>query len=213
MAETEVLVAERRAGKLGSRTSRRLRKQEKVPGIVYGHQEAAVSVAFTLDDLHRVLRHGVRVLELQVDGNKQKVLIQDLQHDFLGKEVLHVDFKRVSDDERIEVSIPLVLRGEAPGLAAGGILDQPLHELDVECPAFSVPESIRVNINELQMDAFLRVRDLDLPEGVKAVTGPEEVILHIRPPVVEPEAGEEEAGEQAEPELIKKEKEEEEGGE
>jgi large subunit ribosomal protein L25 len=208
MAETEVLVAERRAGKLGSRTSRRLRKQEKVPGVVYGHKEAPVSVAFTLDDLHRVLRHGARVVELEVDGSKQKVLIQDLQHDFLGKEVLHVDFKRVSDDERIEVSIPLVLRGEAPGLAAGGILDQPLHELEVECPAFSVPESIRVNINELEMDAFLRVRDLALPEGVKALTGPEEVILHIRPPVAEPEPGEEEAGEQAEPELIKKEKEE-----
>jgi large subunit ribosomal protein L25 len=113
-----------------------------------------------------------------------------------------VDFARVSADERITIEVRLELRGTAPGVTAGGSLDQPLHSIEVECLALSVPESIRVNIGELQIDGVIHVRDLTLPAGVVAKTDPDAVVVLVHPPVAEVEAAAVPAGEQAEPEVI-----------
>src|SRR5262249_54531564 len=139
---------------------------------------------------------------LQHDGNTEKALIRDVQWDHLGHDILHVDFFRVTADERITVEVRIELRGTAPGVAAGGVLDQPLHAVQVECPALSVPDSIRVNISELQLDGVIHVRDLVLPEGVKAMADEDAVVVHVTAPAVEPEAAVAAPAEQAEPELI-----------
>jgi len=81
--------------------------------------------------------------------------------------------RRVAVDERIVVTVPLEIRGVAPGVNAGGTLDQPMHTLSVECLAVSIPESIRVNVGELQIGSAIHVRDLVLPDGVKAMTDPD----------------------------------------
>src|SRR5439155_17618767 len=106
----------------------------------------------------------------------------------LGKEVLHVDFMRVSQDERIEVPVRIELKGIAPGVTGGGILDQPLHTLTVECLAIRIPDSIRVNINELQLGAAIHVKDLTLPEGVKALADPDAIVVQVMTPAAEPAA-------------------------
>src|SRR5262249_37726638 len=168
MAETVVLAAEKREGR-GTRKADKLRKQGRIPAVVYGHKEDTVSVSVGHDDLMSAIAHKARVVDLNVGGAVQKALIRALQWDHLGKDVPTVDFCRVRADERITVTVPLELRGIAPGVAAGGILDQPLHTLEVECLAVAVPESIRVTIGELQVDQSLYVRDLKLPEGVKAL--------------------------------------------
>src|SRR5206468_4967888 len=100
--------------------------------------------------------------------------------DHLGKDVLHIDFERVSADERIEVPVRIELKGIAPGVTGGGILDQPLHTVMVECLAISIPDSIRVNINELQLGAAIHVKDLTLPEGV--TTPPSGAASALTPP-------------------------------
>src|SRR5262245_47246726 len=165
MAESITLVTQPRSGR-GSRLARRLRQQGLVPAVVYGHKEATISVALAAENVEWAIRHGLHVVDLQTDGQVQKVQIREVQWDHLGQEILHVDFARVAEDERITVTVPLDIRGTAPGVNAGGVLDQPLHSLAIECLAINVPESIRVNINELQLGAAIHVRDLVLPPGI-----------------------------------------------
>jgi large subunit ribosomal protein L25 len=212
MAESVVLVTEKRDTH-GTRTARRLRAQGKVPGVVYGHKEATVSVSLAADALLSAVRHGARVVDLQSESGLQKAQIAELQWDHLGVEVLHVDFRRVAADERIHVTVPIEVRGIAPGVTAGGILDQPIHTLAVECLAVSVPESIRVNVNELQLGAAIHVRDLHLPPDVKALADPDAIVVHVTAPQAEPEAAAEAGAEQAEPEVIGRKTAEEEGEE
>jgi large subunit ribosomal protein L25 len=203
MAESVVLVAQPRDVR-GSNKARQLRREGLIPGVLYGHKEATVSLAVPSDDFTKALRHGARVVDLQQEGGKlEKALIREVQFDHLGHDILHVDFARISEHERIKIDVRIELRGTAPGATGGGMLDQPLHTLHVECPAMSVPESIRVNIGELQIDGTIYVRDLTLPPGVVVLNDPDAIIVHVSAPVVEAApapAGP--AAEQAEPEVI-----------
>jgi large subunit ribosomal protein L25 len=213
MAESVVLVTQPREGR-GSQIARRLRRKGMIPAVLYGHKEETLCVALPLEELERAIRHGVRVVDLKTNGKEEKALIRDVQWDHLGKELLHVDFTRVALDERIVVTVPLEIRGVAPGVNAGGTLDQPIHILSVECLAVSIPESIRVNVGELQIGSAIHVRDLVLPEGVKAMTDPDAVVVHVTTKLVEPEAVVAAAApESAEPEVIGRQKAEEEEGE
>jgi large subunit ribosomal protein L25 len=115
----------------------------------------------------------------------------------------------VSADERITLDVRVELRGTAPGVTAGGVLVQQIHNLSVECSVVSVPESIRVNVGELQMDQILHVRDLVLPEGVVVKNDPDAIVAQVTQKVVEGEVAAAPAAEQAEPEVIGKKKEEE----
>ncbi|HTU91786.1 MAG TPA: 50S ribosomal protein L25 [Gemmataceae bacterium] len=201
MAESMVLEIDKREGR-GTRIARKLRTQGRVPGVVYGHKEETVSVSVAAEALLSAVRHGARVVDLRSDGGLQKAQIAELQWDHLGMELLHVDFRRVAADERIHVTVPVEVRGIAPGVTAGGILDQPIHTLAIECAADSVPESIRVNINELQLGAAIHVRDLHLPEGVQALADADAIVVHVTAPQAAPETVAVPGAEQAEPEVI-----------
>jgi large subunit ribosomal protein L25 len=205
MAESVVFVTQNREGR-GSQKARQLRRQGRIPAVVYGHKEATLSVSLSGEELTKAVRHGARVVDLQTDGKLQKALIKEIQWDHIGHEILHVDFERVGADERITVTVPVQLRGIAPGATGGGVLDQPLHTLLVECPAISVPDSIRVPIGELQLGAAIHVRDLTLPEGVKVMTDPDAIVVHITTPIAEPEAAPAPAAEGTEPEIIGRQK-------
>lgn len=201
MAESVVLVTEKRDTR-GTRLARKARAQGQVPAVVYGHKEETVSVTVKADALLSAIRHGARVVDLQSDGNLQKAQIAELQWDHLGHEVLHVDFRRIAADERIHVTVSVEVRGIAPGVTAGGILDQPIHTLSIECTALNIPESIRVNVNELQLGGAIHVRELHLPPDVKALADPDAIVVHVTAPQAEPEAAAAPGAEQAEPEVI-----------
>jgi len=204
MAETVTLVTKPRTTK-GTHKSRQLRRTGQVPAVIYGHKEATVSVTVPGDELGKIIRHGTRVLDLQLDGKVEKVLIRELQFDHLGMEILHADFARISADERVVVEVRIELRGTAPGVTGGGILDQPLHSLEIECLAISMPESIRVPVGELQVGGIIHVRDLKLPEGTRAITDAEAIVVQVKAPAAEAGAAAEVA-ETAEPEVIGRQK-------
>lgn len=208
MAESVVLDAQERTTK-GTRKARRLRKQGKVPAVVYGHGEGTVSVTLPADQLSKAIRQGARVIDLKQGEKVQKALIRELQWDPFGQEILHADFARVSADERILLDVRVELRGTAPGVTAGGVLVQQIHNLHVECSVINVPESIRVNVGDMQMDQIMHVRDLVLPEGVTVKNDPDAIVAQITQKVVEGETPTAPAAEQAEPELIGKKKEDE----
>ncbi len=201
MAESVVLVTEKRDTR-GTRTARRMRATGRVPAVLYGHKEETLSVSVDEGDLLSAIRHGARVVDLRSEAGLQKAQIAEVQWDHLGHEVLHVDFRRVAADERIHVTVTIEVRGIAPGVTAGGVLDQPIHTLSVECAADSVPESIRVNVNELQLGGAIHVRELHLPPDVKALADPDAIVVHVTTPQAEPEAAAAPGAEQAEPEII-----------
>jgi large subunit ribosomal protein L25 len=206
MVESLAMETQPRGGR-GTRAARRLRKQGLVPAVVYGHKEATLSVVLATDEIQKAIRHGVRVVDLKAGGKVEKALIRDVQWDHLGKELLHVDFARVAADERVVLTVPVEIRGTAPGVSGGGLLDQPLHSLSIECLVVSVPETIRVNISELQIGGVLKVRDLVLPPGVKAMADPDALVVQVKAPVVEVEvAPAAPAVEGAEPEVIGRQK-------
>jgi large subunit ribosomal protein L25 len=204
MAESVILATEPRK-EHGSRAAQKLRKAGRIPAVLYGHKEETLAVTLSSDELGKAIRQGTRVVDLRAGGNLQKALIREVQWDHLGKDVLHVDFTRVSADERIRVSVSLEVRGTAPGIAQGGVLDQPMHTLAIECLAIAVPDSIRVNVGTLQLDQAIYVRDLVLPPDVKALSDADAIVVHVvhkqeEPAPAAPGAPTEAA--QAEPEII-----------
>jgi large subunit ribosomal protein L25 len=210
MAEKTTLETYKREGR-GSNRASKLRKEGRVPGVLYGHKEATVSLSVDHKPLMEAIRHGARVVEVKTEKGAEIAQIVEVQWDHLGKDVLHIDFKRVDKDERIEVEVRVELKGIAPGVTAGGQLDQPLHVLQIECPALEVPDSIRVVINELQLEQAIHVKDLKLPPNVKALDDPDAVVVHVIKKGVEAEPGAEAAAATtAEPEVITRKKGEEE---
>ena len=197
---SDVLKVETRE-KLGKRNSRRLRRAGGIPATLYGHGEAPVSLACSADEFAAAMRHGVRLVNL-TGASSERAFIRDLQWDTFGQEVLHIDLTRVSEDERVEVEVPIELRGEAPGAKEGGVVELQLHQLPIECRVVAIPEKIEVNINELELDQTITVADLELPDGVKVLESMEATVVSCSEPVELPEEEEEIAGESAEPEVI-----------
>jgi large subunit ribosomal protein L25 len=205
MAETAKLKTEPRTGS-GSRHAGKLRKTGRLPAIVYGHKEANVAVSVSYDELDRLIRvQHARVLELEVGGKTETVLVRDLQWDHLGRFMLHVDFARVSASDRVKVTVPVELRN-SPKATGGGVLDQPLHTLHVECSPTAIPESIRIDITNLTLGAPIHVRELPLPEGVTVLEAPEAVVVQLKLPGAEPVVAAAVVEPGAGPEVIKKEK-------
>lgn len=195
----------------GSRAARRLRKDGKLPGIVYGHQEEPEPVVVDAHEVGLLLEHGAHLVELQLADRVQPALIKHVQFAHLGTEPVHVDFIRVARDERVTVKVPLEYKGTPAGVNEGGVLDHDLVDLEVECLATEIPDSIRVNLADLHLGQSLHVRDLPLPANVTAVTAADALVCSVRAKKAEVEAAATPEGETAEPEIITRKKEEAEG--
>lgn len=204
----EVLNVEVRQGR-GTREARRLRRNGQIPAVLYGHGEQVVSLAVGAEEMATALRHHSRLVDLK-GGVNESALVRALQWDAFGQEVLHVDFTRVSADERIQVQVPVELRGDVPGAHEGGAIEHLLHEITVECVATAIPENISVNVGQMKVGDKITVGQLELPAGVTAVDDADDIVVQCVEAAVAPEP-ELHAPEAAEPEVIgRKEKEEEE---
>ena len=203
MSQVVTLKATPRTGK-GSRAAIKLRKQGQVPGIIYGHKKDPASVSVSAEELDRAIRvQHVRMLELELGGTPETVLIREVQWDVFGKHMIHVDFERKSRTDKVKVTVPVELRN-APKATGGGVLDQPLHKLHIECLLGSIPEAIRIDITNLTLGNPIHVRELALPEGVQVLEAPEAVVVQLKLPGVEAEPTTPDAG--VGPEVIKPEK-------
>lgn len=207
MAETEPLVAEHRE-ETGTAASRRLRRGGLIPAVLYGHKSDSLALTLRADQVHTVLRRGARLVDVEHDGKSEKALLREVQWDTFGQEVLHVDLTRVSAGERITVEVQIELRGTSPGVREGGRLDHLMHAVEVECLATAIPESLRVSVNDLELNQSVTVADLELLPDVVVQAKPDSVVVQVTE--VQEEAEEEAEHAPVEPELIRKEKEEEE---
>lgn len=195
-------IAASQRAKRGSAEARRLRRASQIPAVVYGHKEANEDIAISHDDFWTVIRYNQRIIDVEVKGGKpQKCLVRDVQWDVLGKEVVHVDFERVSADERIHLNVPVKLKG-TPIIPPGSVLNFHLHELEIECSVINIPESIVVNVADLKLGQAIHVKELQLPEGVKALSDPDETVIAIIQHVEKVEATPLEGAAVVEPEVL-----------
>ena len=195
---------------LGTGHSRRLRRSGKVPAVLYGHGEQTVHLAVCNEELAALIRHGSKLVDLQGAVN-ENALLREVQWDTFGHEILHLDLTRVRAGESVQVTVTVELRGDAPGARLGGIVEHVTHEIELECPADSIPDKIEVNINELELDDAVLASDLEIPSRAKLLADPGTLIVHCVPAAAEAEEEEgAEAAETAEPEIIGRKAEEEE---
>ena len=207
------LQAEKRGGR-GKNEARRLRASGRIPAVVYGAEKGkAVEIAVDPKILMRILHSesGVNTLiGLKVDGGDTRVMVKEYQIDPIDHKLLHADFYQVAMDKALTVTVPLLMKGEAPGVKQqGGIVDFVNREIEIECLPGDIPENIIVDISELMLNQGVRVRDLHT-EGAKwkPVTDGDLMIVHVvalkveEPAATEPVVGATAAP--AEPEVIKK---------
>lgn len=204
---SEVLNVKRRE-QLGTAHNRRLRRTGQVPAILYGHGEESVSLAVSSSEVLAAVRHGGKLVSLQGDLT-ESALIREVQWDTFGKDLIHVDLMRVSESETVETTVSVELKGSAPGVNEGGVIQFVLHELEIECPAAKIPEKILVSVNDLHLGKAIHAGEVALPEGAKLLSDAALVVVQCVAPHVEAESTAE--GAVAEPELIRKEKSEDEG--
>ncbi|MCC3376996.1 50S ribosomal protein L25 [Cohnella sp. REN36] len=166
-------------------TLRELRSRGKIPGVVYGQGLSTASViAIDAKELATLLKSNPHaVLDLEVPGSgSQSVLLTDIQRDSLNGRVLHVDFRKIDLNQKIKAPVRLEITGTSPGEKEGGMLQVVLHELEVECIAKDLPESITVDIGSLAFGEHLTVGDLQLPAGVEAVPEADAVVVAVLAP-------------------------------
>lgn len=187
--------------KLGKRNNKRLRAAGNIPAVIYGHGGESVSLSVVADELMTALRRGAKLVDLK-GGVTDSALVSAVQWSAMGTEILHIDLTRVKKGERVETSVKIVLRGNAPGVNAGGSVDHQLHKVDLDCEVTAIPDKLDANINSLELNQAITAGDLELPPGTKLLIDPTTVVVQC---VEKTEAAaEEEAGpsDGAEPEVI-----------
>src|SRR5947209_4004525 len=202
MAVQAIQMPGKQRAERGSRAAKRLRDTGLVPGVIYGHGEDVLPVTLPRREVSIHLNKGAHVFELQVDGKQERVLVKDVQFDHLGSEVIHVDFARVSFDERVTVTVPLELKGEPKGAEEGGVLTQVIAALEVECLVLEIPEAIRHNVADMALNDVLAIKDIKLPPGVKAMQDGELIVATVKEVLEIAPAEVVEAEGAAEPEVI-----------
>jgi len=205
-----VVLEARKRDTFGKNEARRLRARGLVPAVLYGGREPSVPLEVDPQALLRILHSesGLNTLiTLRVDGAEARVLVKQYQLDPVTHRLLHADFYRVTMDRALQVTVPVVLRGEAKGVKQqGGLLDFVHRELVVECLPGDIPDRLEVDVSELAINQGVRVRDLPPSRKWRPVTEPETLIVHVIPPKAEapPEAEAAAPAAPAEPEVIRK---------
>ena len=191
-------------GSVGSASARGLRRDGKVPAVLYRHGEGSVSLALAGEAVHEMAKSGQHLVTLDVDGKPERAIIKEIQWDTWGREILHVDFGRVALDELVNVTVEVVAHGTPKAMMSGAVLEQPLHSMEVACKADHIPDEIIVEVGGLEPGQMIHVKDFQLPQGVTSDAAPESIVFILQEPragLEEAEAAPEEKA-AAEPEVI-----------
>lgn len=176
MEKTLLLKAEVRE-QTGSNAVRKVRRQGRVPAIVYGHKQEPLAISLDEHDFVEGLHHGHRLLDVQLGRKKEKLIVKELQYDHLGRNIIHADLMRVDIGETIRVTVPIELKGHAAGTHEGGIVEEHADRLEIECKVTDIPETIAVLIKDLNVGDALHAGEIELPQGVKLASPPETLLV------------------------------------
>jgi large subunit ribosomal protein L25 len=214
MEEIQLNVQMRNA--TGTRKIRGIRRESFVPAVVYGGNKKSCPITVDRRTYNRIRRthYGenmilhLNVLEGEDKREDSMVILKEEQRDPVSEDVIHIDFKRISLKEKLEIKVPLVAKGEPLGVKRdGGSLEHVLWELEVVCLPTNIPQRIEIEVSHMVIGDTIHVRDIQLPEGVTTKQDPEAIIFSVVPPMKEEVAPTPEAAAATEPEVIKEKKE------
>jgi large subunit ribosomal protein L25 len=210
MAEQEVVAAKPREGKFNKNAARRVRVAGMIPGVLYGAKEPSIAVELDPKQITRILHsdsgHNT-IFDLEIGTGRTKAMIVDWQYEPIKGKLMHIDLKRIAMDKAMRVKVPVLLEGIPVGVKMqGGILDQVLREVEIECLPGDIPSHIDLNVSGLALNSSIRVADLPRGGKLKFITDENATVAHVVAikeevaPVVDAVA----AAAPAEPEVAKK---------
>ena len=167
----------------GSASSRRLRREDHIPAVIYGHGMTPVSITVERRDLRVALSGpaGVNtILELEVNGKSYPAIVKDMQRDPVRRTVAHVDFMQIDLSEEIVMAVPVHLKGTAKAVVQeGGLVDPAVDRIEVRATANNIPNEILIDVTNMTMNDVIRLGDIELPAGVTAVADPDLVVVTV----------------------------------
>ncbi len=171
----------------GTSASRRARLQNKVPAVVYHSGVKAIPLSVDKLSLNKALRTGQMIFEVNVEDKDQFVLVKEIQYHPVTDEIIHVDFQKVKEDEKISLEVAVRSSGEAQGVKLGGLLVQMLNSVTIKCRPAEIPEFLEIDVTDMEMNTNLFVKDITLPEDVEMLTADDIAVVSVQEPKAEKE--------------------------
>jgi len=181
MSTSAKLSAKRRTA-VGSLQCRKLRRGGEIPANLYGHKQDAVMLQVNNIALLAMIKSGAHLVDIEFDGKVEAALIREVQWSSMGDFITHLDLQRVDPNERLTVEVHVELKGTAPGVLSGGILEHSIRSLLVECPVVAIPDLIIIRIGELEVGQSIHVREVEAPPNVKFLNNPDAIVVRIAAP-------------------------------
>ena len=195
MSKFEKLNVDIRTGH-GTSAARRTRLQNKVPGVVYHSGAEGISLSIDKISLNKALRTGQMIFEINVEDKNQFVLVKEIQYHPVTDEIMHIDFQKVKEDEKISLDVAVRSIGDSQGVKLGGILVQMLNSVTIKCKPAEIPEFLEIDVTDMEINTNLFVKDITLPEDVEMLTAEDIAVVSVQEPKQEKE--EEEVAEDTE---------------
>ncbi len=161
----------------GSNQAAKIREQGRIPAIIYGHKKEPLAISLDARNFIEGLHHASRLMNVQIGKKTEKVIVKDLQYDYLGKDIIHVDLIRVDVTETVRVTVAIELKGTAKGTHEGGIIEEHTNHLEVECKVTDIPEIVVVSVKDIDVGDALYARDIQLADKVKLITDPSTLLV------------------------------------
>jgi large subunit ribosomal protein L25 len=183
MVSKELVLKAQIRKELGSKRAAKLRLAGRIPAIIYGHEQKPEAIVLDAHDFAEGLHHGHRLFDVEFDGKREKLLVKDVQYDYLGKKIIHADLIRVDLSEKVKVEVSLAFKGTPAGAHEGGLLEEHLDRVEIECAVTDIPESIDVSVKSLKIGDSLHARDIQLSPEIKLITDPDTLLIACHLPV------------------------------
>ena len=179
---SQVVLAAKNRREKGSSASRRIRRSGRIPAVLYGRSGNAIAIDLDAQEFSRGVRNisESTIVKVEVDGKAYDAFVKDTQRNIIDGNIIHVDFYEVESGVALRARVSLHMKGNPIGVREGGILEVPLHEIEVECLPKDLPERIEVDISELKANQSLHVRDIPLAQGIRLITGIDQVVALVK---------------------------------
>ncbi|MCL2181477.1 MAG: 50S ribosomal protein L25 [Treponema sp.] len=168
--------------KAGSAESRRIRKSGRIPAVIYGRAGKSVSIDLDSSDFVKNTK-GISestIVKVEVGDKSYEAFVKDTQRNIIDGQILHIDFYEVESGVALRAKVSLILNGNPIGVREGGMLENPVHEIEIECLPKDLPERIDIDISGLKANQSIHVRDVPLAEGVKLLSNPDQVVALVK---------------------------------
>jgi large subunit ribosomal protein L25 len=179
---SKVVLSARNRQIAGSAEARRIRRNGRIPAVLYGRTGKAVSLDLDTTEFVRSVKNisESTIVKVDVEGKSYDAFVKDTQRNIIDGSILHVDFYEVESGVLLRARVSLHLKGSPVGVREGGNLENPLHEIEVECLPKDLPERIELDVSDLKVNQSLHVRDIPLGEGVRVLSAADQVVALVK---------------------------------